>query len=174
MLSAFNAQNEIFKEYWVIAGTGTRNLQVDRSSLYRNIAKELRAKEQKRHDILVVSGGAQGFDHLLTVVSYDIDIPYVIVIPSPEYGDYYWRERGSIDKADHILVYDQMLARAEEVYYVNPSPKGKDGIFGHANFDRNQAMVEVANEFLVHESNSPGTKDAVQRIKAKGLPYVTV
>lgn len=155
---------EFCKNNYVVAGTGTRNLPDSAARLVTNLFRKLAELKTQHSNIIVCSGGAQGFDTLIARSAEVLDIPYVLCLPSPDYSDYYWGPRGSIDKLDHRDEFQKLLDLAQAHEFVMPNPKGKNGVYGHSNFDRNQRMVDISNEMIVFESSSPGTRDCVKRI----------
>lgn len=154
--------------YPVIAGTGSRSFGADprRDQIIEELIAYLR--EPQNATALVISGGATGWDAWVAWAALQARLPYVLCIPNRGYGDYYWRRAGIGDK------WDEMCRRAaaieytmEEVYHTNGLHL--DGL--HSNFVRNNRMVELANEFVVYNPTSSGTRHCVRAIEAAEKPY---
>ena len=62
-----------------------------------------------------------------------------------------------------------MLAAASKVVYVAQTLYVGNV---HANFVRNQAMVDACNLALVYQASSSGTADAVRRLTAANKPFI--
>lgn len=152
----------------IFSGTGSRDLAlappVHRASVSYFIRREL----LKRLPESVISGGAEGFDHLLALNALTLEIPLILAVPSPDYGEYYWTKK-SITGMSRASEWNEMLEHAARVVYVSSWHMN-----GRANLIRNQWMVDNADDFLVYKPSSRGTSDCVRRIEAAGKPYTVV
>jgi len=152
-----------------IMGTGSRSmvLHKDRVTIYRNLEEEILRFAAKFPDLHLISGMAEGWDEAIAKVGMRNSIPYSVMIPNRGYGDYYWR-RNSLIKVDRMSTFNQLVNAASEVTYVCNSIY-VNGV--HANFIRNQAMVDACDGALVYEATSNGTRDAVARLNRAGKSY---
>jgi len=154
-----------------IMGTGSRSMVVrnDRVAIYQNLEAEIIRLAAKYPTLHLISGMAEGWDEAIAKAAMRNDIPFTAMIPNRGYGDYYWR-RNSLLKVDRLATFNQLVNAANEVIYVC---KGLyvDGV--HANFVRNQAMVNACDGALVYEPTSSGTQDAVRRLTEANKPYKT-
>lgn len=158
---------------YVLAGTGSRSLRTApadvRTEAASRVGKLLRDRLAERGaELIVVSGMAEGFDHLLAAKAVDLGIDLWCVIPHRGYGDYYWR-RNSVTGRDQSAEFCRLLDSAQRVTYVC------DSIYvngEHSNFVRNRWMVDTADEFAVWNPAFPGTKHCLAAIKRAKLPYV--
>lgn len=170
------AVDDFLLDYYCSAGTGSRSVatlgMADFNRLIDQVRVYLMRLDQLGHNVAVASGGAEGWDHLITLAAVAEQVPYVLVLPNPSYGDYYWA-RHSVTGKDRSAVFANMINRAKAVEYVRPSHIGANGRAGHANFDRNDRLVALGQEYLVYDAGSPGTRDAVAKIKG-GHPERTI
>lgn len=143
----------------ILSGTGSSKA-TRTGDVHLWIRNEMRARQPS----LVISGGALGWDAALAYCAAVEGIPYKLVLPSKDYGAYYWK--------DHAGAFRRMLHFAASVEYVRPSHIGANGKPGHANFDRNARLVELADEFLVYDAGSPGTRHCVGLIRKAGKTMV--
>lgn len=152
-----------------IMGTGSRSmiLHKDRLDIYRNLEAEILRLAAKYSDLTLISGMAEGWDEAIAKAAFRNNIPYTVMIPNAGYGDYYWR-RNSLLRVDRMQTFDELVTGADEVIYVCDSVY-VNGV--HANFVRNQAMVDACDGALVFEPTSRGTRDAVTRLQAAGKPF---
>lgn len=153
---------ELVSSSYVVAGTGASGYRPEkftRDWLFTQM-EDLAAHSH----LLVMSGGALGWDRAVASTAHVLGIPYVVVLPSPDYIEYYWGRVGLLDNAR------SMLEGACHIEYVCDSHRGFSGRAGSANFDRNAVMVGAANEFVVYDAGSPGTRHAVKLIDAAGKP----
>jgi len=122
-----------------------------------------RAKAKYGDNLVVVSGGGRGFDYLLAKAAIELGIRLWIVLPSDEYIDFYWRQRNP--QGDQRALILNKCEQAELILYVNPTHIGRDKRWGHANLDRNEAMVRLAvggrGALLVYDPRSSGTSNTV-------------
>lgn len=162
---------------YVVAGTGSRSLQVvDRAT--RRLAWDLtldrlRQARKAHPDLIVMSGGAEGYDSCLAHAALHLDLALWLALPNRGYLAYYWG-RASLTNADRMADAQALVDRAQRVTHVMEEIHGTtelklDG--KHANFWRNDFMVEAANEFLVWDPSSKGTAHCLAQIRKAGLPY---
>lgn len=151
---------------FVVAGTGSRfyDPAVDQETA-RRLDSEMAKSLEKHPDLVVMSGGAQGWDQELTEVADHLGIPYVLCIPNKGYGAYYWQDDPE---------WKYMLEHAAAVEYTIEDVHGLTGIYKdgkHSNFVRNDRMVELANAFWIFDGGSPGTAQCVRSIRVAGKPH---
>lgn len=161
----------------VISGTGSRSLQLKPEDARRVLpALRARLKELKQPpgNVIVMAGGAEGFDSALVHAAKLEGIPYILALPSKDYGDYYWR-RNSVTKTDRSAKFQEYVDGAYRVIYVCENFMGNEPKRpGKANFDRNQYMVDHGDFFFAYDPTSSGTKDCVRRIKKVNKPMEIV
>lgn len=155
----------------IISGTGPRKLIKDPTSWAR-VAKNIdnvfaMYDEQIEY---VISGGAEGFDELLAWQAYQNDIPYDLYIPNAGYPDYYWKKH-SVTGLNRAEDFRDMALFARAVYYLYRGIY-VDGV--HTNHLRNDHMINQADLMIVCESDTPGTQNALAKIREKEVPYVFV
>ena len=150
--------------HYYLSGTGSSRAPRT-AAVHAWIRDIIRERLQEHGDLLmVVSGGAMGWDAALAYCATMEGVPYKLVLPSKDYGSFYWKESpGS---------FRRMVNLAASVEYVCASHIGSNGRPGGANFDRNKAMVDMAHEFLVYDVGSPGTRHAVSLIRLAGKPMI--
>lgn len=153
---------QYIKDKYVVGGTGSRTVN-DKQAL-EWMFNELGKLKEAHPNLVVMSGFAQGWDYYLARAAVKHNIPWVAILPNPDYINYYHGPRGSTDGQNHITEALALLKTAAAVETVMPSPKGTNGRYGGANFDRNTRMVELGHHFLVFDAQSPGTSDCVGKI----------
>lgn len=142
----------------VIAGTGPRawspttKTRMDLVALLDKLGTEGR-------EIILMSGMAEGFDEFLAETALDVGIPFVAAVPHPTYGEYYWG-RKSISKRNRLDDFNKYLEAAEAFVFVC-SNLYESGL--HANFVRNQFMVNWANDIIAWYKPDGGTADCLRR-----------
>ncbi len=150
---------------FIIAGSGTRKLQVATPQVKRWVLDELlrlltNAKEVHGEDLMVMSGMAEGFDKALFVAAAQLYIPVWAAIPTKSYGRWYWGSH-SQDGIDRYEEYKLYLKMAAKVTYVMEEIHGiTDNLYlngRHANFVRNDFMVENGDYFFIYDPSSAGT-----------------
>ncbi len=160
----------------IIAGTGSRSLH-NASSNERFAVRESIDTELVYHQpTFVMSGMAEGFDEMLALQAIALRIPLWCAIPNKGYGAHYWGEK-SLSGENRLPEFLGILERAEKVTYVMEDvhhSKALNFRGRHANFWRNDFMVEQADEFLVYNTESRGTKQCYASILAAGKPYTIV
>lgn len=157
---------------FVLAGTGSRSF-VDLSTEEQNrIISDLKEYFllglSKYPNLVIMSGGALGWDTVVARAAYQLEIPYVLCIPNKGYGPYYWGRAGKLDN------FNRMLSYAQYVEYTMEDVYNHNGIYlngEHSNFVRNRRMVELANGFVVYKSTSRGTSHCMTHINTAGLPW---
>ncbi len=154
----------------IISGTGTRKL-IKNPTRWEQVSYLIDDIFIQHKPELVVSGGAEGFDELLTHRAYTYMIPYVLYLPNPTYGDYYWK-KNSVTGFDRSDDFKEMLSHAQGVTYVCPSIY-RDG--EHSNFIRNKAMVDVADLMIICSPvTSSGTSHAYKYTLDKEVQHVII
>lgn len=151
--------------YQTISGTGSRALALKPRDHQINIFMKLKAELHKRNPSQVISGGAEGFDSALAAAAFALGIPFTLALPSPSYGEYYWKHH-SVTNKDRYDVFQRHLDRASEVVYVCDHHS-----YGKANFIRNEWMVDRADFFFVYDRTSRGTSHCVKLLEAKGIDF---
>lgn len=160
---------------YVLAGTGSRSLRVaDRAVQVDAMERVTAALESRQAEhgnrLVVMSGLAEGFDELLAVVALRLGIRLWAAVPNRGYLAHYWGRESQL-KRDRLPEAQAILDQAWKVAYVMEDIHGTtalklDGL--HANFWRNQFMVDQAEDFLVWIPTSTGTAHCVKAIKAAG------
>lgn len=154
-----------------VMGTGCRSLVTETAETRMAVCNEVTAyilSMAASEPITLISGMAEGWDELIALIGYRHEIPYIAVIPNTGYGRYYW-QNNSITGRNRIQHFNRLLGRAQSVEYVCGSRIRVDGV--HANFHRNQRMVQMADFALVYKSWSPGTRHAVGLLQKSGTPF---
>ncbi|HJS83644.1 MAG TPA: hypothetical protein VJ742_12495 [Nitrososphaera sp.] len=190
------------EECFVVAGTGSRELQKvsnqGKELLMQWLIPELeRIKEKYGDKLIIMSGMAEGFDKAFAMAAIQLGIRLWCVIPSKNYGDYYWNRtsltgrnmmgrevdpakgtfRWILNKAWKVtyVMEDIYKAKGRGVWYVastNTLNWNKNG--RHTNMVRNDAMVALADAFYVYDPSTPGTSDCFNSIRKANKPYILV
>lgn len=162
---------------YVIAGTGSRSLCVmpyeHGQAVFNRLCIEIKEAQRQHDNLILMSGGAEGFDHWITMAARACSVPYVLCIPNKGYINYYWT-RKSATGADQTQDAADMLAGATDIEYTMEDVLGMSGISyngTHSNFIRNQRMTDLADEFFVYNATSSGTADCVRRINVANKPW---
>ena len=156
-------------ERYVLAATGSRSTKVT-PELIAKLSWFLN-KRASEHDLMVISGMAEGWDELVARKCIDLRVPFIAAVPHPGYGAYYWSADHSLTGADRTPDFNCLLASASEVHYICAGIYDQSGL--HSNFARNQWMVDRADEMVVHrEAKSRGTDDCLRRAEKAGKPWV--
>lgn len=172
-----------------IMGTGSRSMIVhpDRVKIYQNLETHVLKIWEDDPDLELISGMAEGWDEAIAKVGMRNGIPYTVIIPSKDYGSYYWGSH-SLTGKNRLKTYNELLVGASDVVFLEDlfgKPKMLsrnvtgiggphymvDGAWQHANFARNIVMVKRADKALVYDANSPGTKHCVKLLVAHKIPY---
>lgn len=154
----------------IIAGTGPR-LFVPTNSITTLMLELLKERKATDPELTLLSGMAEGWDEFITTLALELELPYHVALPNTTYGDYYWGQH-SVTGRNRMKGFERLVANAEQVHVVS------EGIYTtlngrkiHANFARNQWMVDYADMFYVYNPQSKGTADCLRRIKVAHLPY---
>lgn len=151
----------------IIAGTGSRSLQLEPVSFKRVIFDAtVKALSLKRPD-LVLSGMAEGFDTCIAAAAIKLGIPFDAILPTANYGSYYWRSH-SVTGTNRYDEFENYIRQARDVIVVSEELY-VNGV--HANFVRNQYLVDHSNHMLVYNPESLGTRDCLNRINQARRPY---
>lgn len=166
---------DYLKDKFVIAGTGSRSFHLVEHQAEPNqrLHDQMVMNLEAHPNLVVMSGGAEGWDETVASIARNLHIPYVMCIPNKGYGDYYWR-RHSVHHRDRMAEFDEMLEKAAAIEYVMEDVYHSSRLYVkgvHSNFVRNWRMVELARAFWVYGPTSRGTKDCLDRIKQVGKPY---
>lgn len=172
-----------------IMGTGSRSmiLAPDKLEVYKHLEDYILSLVPKDPHLMLISGMAEGWDEAIAKVGMRNSIPYTVVIPTKDYGTYYWKNH-SLTKKNRIRTFEELLVMATNVIFLEDlygSPKflnrhmtGIPGPHYHlpdgwmqANFARNLVMVEMADAALVYEPKSSGTAHCLRVLQSKGVPY---
>jgi len=151
--------------HYFVMGSGSRSmiLEPDARSIYDNLEAFVLELYESHPNMVCYSGMAEGWDEALAKVCMRNKIPYICVIPHPTYGVYYWRDH-SVTGRDRHSTYLELLQHASS-YVTVANTLYVDGV--HANFVRNQWMVDRSQLALVYKATSPGTRDAVARMEQR-------
>ena len=152
-----------------VMGTGSRSMVVaaDRHQIYDDLRNHVLSLRARHPDLVLISGMAEGWDEAIAKVGFRESIPYLVYVPNPGYGRYYWQEH-SLTGRNRMATFNELLAAARQVIYVAQTIYVGDV---HANFVRNQAMVDACNMALVYNPTSSGTRHAIELLKAAGKPF---
>ncbi len=117
-----------------------------------------------------MSGGAEGWDELLARIAIRLGVRLWLALPNKGYLRHYWG-RASLLNRDRSAEADGLVAAAWKVTHVMEQIHGTtalklDGL--HANFWRNQFMVERSDDFVVWNPESTGTAHCVRVIRQAG------
>lgn len=159
---------------YVIAGTGSRELILcpeKYQAVLSHLITLLQLEKEKHGEFLrVLSGMAEGFDEALASAAAHTNIPWYAVVPNPGYVEYYWKKK-SITGTDRLPVALPLLKTATQLLYVCPTHTGIKYPFpGGANLDRNEWMVDHANEVWVYNPSTKGTAQCYSYCKKTGTP----
>lgn len=171
------------KQEFKIMGTGSRSMRTDPNNqqVFRVLCAflEMMVDQLSRYNIVLVSGMAEGWDEAIAKAGRTLGIPYDVVIPTKDYGNYYWR-RHSVMGIDRGGMYQLLVAQARNIIhlediYGDPVMTNRGPLYNgvHANFARNQVMVDMSQHALVYKPQSSGTRDCVGRLIAANVPYDT-
>lgn len=153
-----------------VMGTGSRSMVVaaNRLHIYHHLRSHVLRLRDQHPDLVLISGMAEGWDEAIAKVGMRENIPFHAYVPNPGYGTYYWRDH-SLTGCNRATQFDELLAAASKVVYVAQTLYVGNV---HANFVRNQAMVDACNLALVYQASSSGTADAVRRLTAANKPFI--
>lgn len=151
---------------YYVMGTGSRKmvLQRDRAEIYALLEYKIMLLADDYPDIHLISGMAEGWDEAIAKVGMRRNIPYSCYIPHPTYGAYYWG-RKSLTGKNRLHHFNEIVAAAADVQYIcQDLYEWHNGKRIHANFIRNDAMVERADLALAYTPEnhfSPGTNQCL-------------
>ena len=165
----------------ILAGTGSRSLETAESDIKdavkRFVIGRLSAEKTRTNgDLMVMSGMAEGFDALLARSALALGIPLWCAIPNKGYGAYYWG-RNSITGKDRLNQFHEIVSKAGKVVYVMEDIHRKRGLYldgQHSNFVRNDYMIAIADDFLIWNPKSSGTKQCYAKILQEKKPYTII
>jgi hypothetical protein len=162
---------------FVLAGTGSRSLRTAPREIQVEAMEQCMGRVAQRviehgSRLVVMSGGAEGFDELLARVAMRLSVRLWLALPNRGYVAHYWG-RASLLKRDRLAEWAEIAAYAEKTTYVMERVAGVDKITHeglHANFWRNRFLVEQADDFVVLGPVKPksGTEHCVKAIKQAG------
>ena len=152
-----------------VMGTGSRSMVVaaDRLAVYDDLRNHVLSLQAQHSDLVLISGMAEGWDEAIAKVGMREGIPFLAYVPNPGYGNYYWGSH-SVTGRDRMSQFNELLAAAQQVIYVAQTVYVGNT---HANFVRNQAMVDACDLALVYNPQSSGTRHAVSLLQAAGKPF---
>lgn len=154
----------------IISGTGSRQLitnEIQSKIIYSLLLNEIKKLEKVT---MIISGMAEGFDELLANAAVELNLPLTCAIPNREYLDYYWR-KNSVTGYDRYRYAEKLCRYAESNGVIKYICKNLyvDGI--HANFVRNNWMVENCEFMFVYNPVSRGTKHCYEYIQKIGRKH---
>ncbi|WP_433730787.1 hypothetical protein ACQP2Y_21015 [Actinoplanes sp. CA-051413] len=163
---------------YVVAGTGSRSLRMaDRAAQIDAMERCTAILEQRQAEkgpfLVVMSGGTEGFDELIARCALKLGIFLWLALPNRTYVGHYWG-RASVTGRDRRGDFAEIMNGAGRVTHVMEEVHGTTELKlngKHANFWRNDWMVQQAQEFLVWDPTSKGTAHCLTQIKKAGLPY---
>lgn len=161
-----------------ISGTGSRSFallpQEEEARILDDLVNEMRNIKAVYKDIIVVSGGAEGWDYELTIAAQLLDIPYELILPNRSYLTYYW-EKHSVLGIDNSVNAKRMYKNAYNVKYTSDKYNKNTELFyvNHVpiNLVRNIQMVEESDVFCVYGPTSRGTSQCLRVIKKLNKPW---
>lgn len=152
-----------------IAGTGSRELILDKDKRreVRDYLADLLAKAKVKHGdrLIVISGMAEGFDEALARAAIMADVTFIAAIPNKGYIDYYWGKKSMLGR-NRMAEAQEILSKAGEIVHVCDGIYGPDG--RHANFHRNEWMVDHADIVWVYNPTTRGTAQCYAYCKKVG------
>lgn len=151
-----------------VMGTGSRSMltEPNRKDIYATLERYILTLAENQ-DITLITGMAEGWDEAIAKVGLRNDIPYMAYLPHPTYGDYYWGRKSLLNK-NRMDTFGTLLKGASSIVVVSQELY-VDGV--HANFVRNQWMVNACDLALVYNPKSKGTRDAVAKLTQANKPY---
>lgn len=154
-----------------VMGTGSRSLVTEpdhvRKEAYGITERYILQLQEEHPDLVIISGMAEGWDELIAVIAVRNNIPFHAYIPHPTYGEYYWGRKSLLGR-DRLARFRELMSSAEHVH-ITTTDLYVHGV--HANFLRNQDMVNACDMALVYNPESRGTRDAVTRLVQAHKPY---
>lgn len=166
---------------FVLAGTGSRSLRAAQREVQVEAMRRCTAAIEERHTLhggrlVVMSGLAEGWDELIALTALRLGVRLWAAIPNRGYGAHYWG-RNSVTGVPRLMAFREIVSQAWKVTHVMEDIHQRrlrldDGT--HANFVRNDYLVEQADEFLVWDPSSRGTAHCVAAIKRVGTPFTVL
>src|SRR4051812_45655295 len=106
---------------FVVAGTGSRSLRTDDRAVQvaaMKVTTERIEQLASEHgeQLVVMSGGAEGFDELLARVALRLGIRLWLALPNKGYSKHYWG-RASLLERDRTAEFAEIAARAWKTTY---------------------------------------------------------
>lgn len=152
-------------------GAGSRSMVTDpnREAIYETLKQKVLKLLEQHPDLVLISGMAEGWDEAIAKIGMREGIPYHVYLPNKDYGDYYWRRNSKLGR-DRLGTFKLLVSNADKIITVC-NDIYVDGI--HSNFHRNDAMVAAADEALIYNPGSSGTKHAVASLKKAKVPMQT-
>lgn len=169
-----------------IMGTGSRSALLaenDPKAIFRTLMAYMTVLVEKHGSIVFISGMAEGWDEMIAAAARKLELPYICVIPTRNYIDYYWKSTQSQLKMDRRHVAQKLMDDALDVIYLEQiygeptmlrrgygvkfgGPNYRiNNVWVHANYQRNQVMVDMCDAALVYNPRGKGgTEDAIERL----------
>jgi hypothetical protein len=163
-------------DIFVVSGTGSRELIMASAHTRLEASTQIKAelidfKFFYGKNLRVMSGMAEGFDEQLAIAAQSLEIATILAIPTKSYVEYYWG-RNSLTHQSRMDAANQIMFKASEIRYLYDELYVEvNGRKIHANFARNQYMVDNSDFMLVWDPKSRGTKDCFARIKKANRRY---
>lgn len=153
-----------------VMGTGSRSMRTEPNaqSIFDTLLHHVSQLFDEHPDLVLISGMAEGWDEAIAKAALKLKIPWIAAIPTVTYGDYYWSERISLLKKDRTSEFKNLISKATEIVFVCDTLY-INGV--HANFVRNQWMVDKCDHALVYKPSSSGTRDALARLNSAKKTY---
>jgi len=171
---ANNNKEENMSNFY-IAGTGSRELilDVDKRREVRDYLADLLTKAKEKHGdkLIVISGMAEGFDEALARAAIMANVPFIAAIPNNGYIEYYWGKKSMLGR-NRMAESQEILSKASDIVYVCDGIYGPDG--RHANFHRNEWMVDHANIVWAYNPTTRGTAQCYAYCKKVGKPVFII
>ena len=147
-----------------IAGTGSRKLVMNQLMMGMVIEKMCQLLKKAPDGLCLISGMAEGFDEALARAAIIEKIPFIAAVPHRDYGRYYWG-CNSLLRKDRLREFEWLCGQAAEVHVICKSlyVGGQ-----HANFVRNEWMVDNSDKMWAYNKTSTGTKHCVEYARSKG------
>lgn len=143
------------------AGTGSRGLT---GSEERHVRKWLTEFLEPQDVVeMVISGMAPGFDIILAEVAIDLGLPLTAAVPYPRYDQDYWS-----DDPDRFL---RARGLAHQVEVVSRTKHVGDR---HANFVRNDWMVDHCDALVTYDKGTRGTSATLAVAAMRQRPIIRI
>lgn len=148
----------------IVAATGHRPNRLDKdyfnvTPLTKAIYSKMLAFIQDKKVTEAITGMALGIDQLWAEAAIQLQIPLTCVIP--------FRGQELIWSKTHQRLYHHILSKAAKIIYVHdePAPAEKWRIYTWLE-DRNQYMVDIAQElFAIYDGSPGGTQNCINYAK---------